>query len=171
MSGVRESVVIMPVILGAVPDETRPHCTRFVVGLRRPGGATQRCFWRMLEGRAHAALVFDGDEAIAWAEYGTVDELPNVRHRKEWQTVEQVPDFRITCLFVDRRYRRNGLAEVAVRRALAFIAAAGGGRVESYPPDLPPDKRYLRRSSATPPARCTSGSDSATNAPKAWATV
>ncbi len=25
-----------------------------------------------------AALVFDGDEAIAWAEYGTVDELPNI---------------------------------------------------------------------------------------------
>lgn len=97
---------------------------------------------RMIEeGRAHAALVFDGDEAIAWAEYGTVDELPNIRHRKEWeQTVEQVPDFRITCLFVDRRYRRNGLPEVAVRGALALIAAAGGGRVESYPHDLPPDK-------------------------------
>jgi GNAT superfamily N-acetyltransferase len=94
------------------------------------------------EGRAHAALVFDGDEAIAWAEYGTVDELPNIHHRKEWeQTVEQVPDFRITCLFVDRRYRRNGLAEVAVRGALALIAAAGGGRVESYPHDLPPDKK------------------------------
>lgn len=94
------------------------------------------------QGRTHAALVFDGDEAIAWAEYGTVDELPNIHHRKQWQqTLAQAPDYRITCLFVDRRYRRKGLAEVAVRAALALIAADGGGRVESYPHDLPPDKK------------------------------
>ena len=93
-------------------------------------------------GRAHAALVFDGDEAVAWAEYGPVDELPNIHHRKEWeQGVIDVPDYRITCLFVDRRYRRKGMAAVAVRGALALIAAAGGGLVESYPHDLPAGKK------------------------------
>jgi GNAT superfamily N-acetyltransferase len=94
------------------------------------------------DGRAHAALVFDGDEAIAWAQYGSVEELPNIHHRKEWErTVERLPDFRITCVFVDPRHRRRGLAEVAVRGALALIAAAGGGRVESYPHDIPPGKK------------------------------
>lgn len=94
------------------------------------------------EGRAHAALVFDGDEALAWAQYGSVQELGNIHHRKQWeQTVTHVPDFRITCVFVDRRHRKHGLAEVAVRGALALIAAEGGGRVESYPHDLPPDKK------------------------------
>jgi GNAT superfamily N-acetyltransferase len=94
------------------------------------------------EGRAHAALLFDGDEAVAWAEYGTVEELPNIHHRKEWEkTVTEMPDYRITCLFVDRRYRRKGLAEAAVRAALAIIAREGGGRVESYPHDVPPEKK------------------------------
>ena len=88
------------------------------------------------QGRAHAALVFDGDDAIAWAEYGTVEELPNIYHRKEWEKgLVLKPDFRITCLFVDRDHRRKGLAEVAVRGALALIAAAGGGVVEAYPQD------------------------------------
>jgi GNAT superfamily N-acetyltransferase len=92
--------------------------------------------------RAHAALVFDGDVAVAWAEYGPVDELPNIHHRKEWeQGVIRRPDYRITCLFVDRRYRRKGMAAVAVRGALGLIADAGGGLVESYPHDLPPDKK------------------------------
>ena len=92
--------------------------------------------------RAHAALVFDGDVAVAWAEYGPVDELPNIHHRKEWeQGVVVQPDYRITCLFVDRRYRRQGMAAVAVRGALGLIADAGGGLVESYPHDLPPDKK------------------------------
>lgn len=93
-------------------------------------------------GRAHAALVFDGDAAVAWAQYGTVDELQNIHHRKEWeQGVPRRPDFRITCLFVDRDYRRKGMASVAVRGALALISAAGGGLVESYPHDVPPGKK------------------------------
>ena len=33
------------------------------------------------------------------------------------------------------------MAEVAVRGALALIAGAGGGLVESYPHDLPPDRK------------------------------
>jgi len=42
---------------------------------------------------------------------------------------------------VDRRYRRKGMATVAVRGALALIGAAGGGLVESYPHDLPTGKK------------------------------
>ena len=55
--------------------------------------------------------------------------------------VAQMPDYRITCLFVDRAYRRAGMAAVAVRGALALIAAAGGGLVEAYPHDLPEGKK------------------------------
>ena len=32
-------------------------------------------------GAAHAALVMDGEVAIAWAEYGTPTELPTIHHR------------------------------------------------------------------------------------------
>jgi GNAT superfamily N-acetyltransferase len=96
----------------------------------------------VLAGRAHAALVFDGDAAVAWAQYGTVDEIQNIHHRKEWeQGLVRRPDYRITCLFVDRDYRRHGMASVAVRGALALISAAGGGLVESYPHDLPAGKK------------------------------
>lgn len=92
--------------------------------------------------RTHAALVFDGDLAIAWAQFGTVPELPNIHHRKDWEKgLTQVPDYRITCLFVDRGHRRDGMAAVAVRDALALIAAQGGGRVEAYPHDLPEGKK------------------------------
>jgi len=34
------------------------------------------------QGRTHAALVFDEDVAVAWAQYGPVEELPNIHHRK-----------------------------------------------------------------------------------------
>jgi len=93
---------------------------------------------RLVEhGVAHAALVMDGDEAIAWAEFGTPTELPTLHHRKEYDaTTTVVPDYRITCVFVDKRYRRQGVTERAITGALELIARAGGGRVESYPHDL-----------------------------------
>ncbi len=69
------------------------------------------------EGRAHAALVFDGDEAVAWCEYGAPEELPNIHHRKEYEAaLDTPPDYRITCIFVDKKYRRGGVTAAALAR-------------------------------------------------------
>ena len=60
------------------------------------------------EGRAHAALVYDGDDAVAWCQYGSPQELPNIYHRKQYEEdLDILPDYRITCIFVDKRYRRR----------------------------------------------------------------
>ena len=89
-----------------------------------------------LDGIAHAALVYDGDRAVAWAEYGSPEELPNIQHRKEYvATAERLPDYRVTCILVERTYRGQGLAATALRGAVDLIARAGGGVVEGYPHD------------------------------------
>ena len=95
------------------------------------------------QGKAHAALVFDGDRAVGWAEYGTPDELPNIHHSKQYlaEAAEPPPDFRITCVFIVRDYRRKGVWRIAFRGALDLIAQAGGGEVEGYPQDVPEGKR------------------------------
>ena len=120
-----------------------PGSTAVVDDAERTQLGNQAYKQRLVEqGRAHAALVFDGDVAVAWCQFGTVEELPNIHHRKEWeQGLVRRPDFRITCLFVDRRYRRKGVAATAVRGALELIGIAGGGLVEAYPHDLPPGKK------------------------------
>jgi GNAT superfamily N-acetyltransferase len=88
------------------------------------------------EGRAHAALVFDGDLAVAWCQYGAPPELPNINHRKEYEAkLDKLPDYRVTCFFVDKKYRRKGVAAAALHGALDLIAQAGGGEVEAYPQD------------------------------------
>jgi hypothetical protein len=45
------------------------------------------------------------------------------------------PDYRITCIFVDKKYRREGVTAAALRGAVDLIAQAGGGVVEGYPHD------------------------------------
>jgi len=93
------------------------------------------------EGIAHAALVFDGEVAVGWCQYGTPEELPKIYHRKEYEEgLDRLPDYRLTCFFIDRHYRRHGVAVVALHGALDLIAAAGGGVVEAYPQDTPGKK-------------------------------
>ena len=88
------------------------------------------------EGKAHAALVFDGDVAVAWAEFGSCGELPNIHHRKQYDAEADLhPDYRITCIFVDKKYRRRGVTALALHGAVELIAEAGGGVVEGYPHD------------------------------------
>jgi GNAT superfamily N-acetyltransferase len=79
---------------------------------------------------------------VAWCQYGSPDELPRIYHRKEWEAglTGEPPAYRITCIFVDRDYRRRGVAAVAVCGALELIAKAGGGVVEGYPHDLQDEK-------------------------------
>jgi GNAT superfamily N-acetyltransferase len=88
------------------------------------------------EGKAHAALVFDGDVAVGWCQFGTPEELPCIFHRKEYEAgLVSWPDYRLTCIFVDRNHRREGVAAVALDGALNLIARSGGGVVEAYPQD------------------------------------
>ena len=88
------------------------------------------------EGRAHAALVFDGDEAVAWAQYGSpgraAEHLPPQGVPRD---ADLLPTYRITCMFVDKKYRRRGLSAVALQGVLDLVAEAGGGVVEGYPHD------------------------------------
>ena len=110
---------------------------------RGPGAEGNRAMKKLYVERcvAHAALVIDGDEAVAWAEYGTPAELPNIHHRKQYDAQSDLtPDYRVTCIFVDKRYRRRGLAEMALLGAVDLIARAGGGIVEGYP-HVPGEKK------------------------------
>ena len=92
---------------------------------------------RVEAGQAHAALVFDGPTCVGWCQFGPTDELPRIKHRAEYvKGLGALPDWRITCFFVDRDYRHRGVAAAALEGALTAIARRGGGVVESYPEDI-----------------------------------
>src|SRR5882724_11634128 len=92
---------------------------------------------RVREGRAHAALVYDGDACIGWCQFGPTDELPRIKHGKAYAAgLKKLPDWRITCFFVDKAYRGQGVADVALKGAIEEIRRLGGGIIESYPEDV-----------------------------------
>jgi GNAT superfamily N-acetyltransferase len=90
---------------------------------------------RVRTGRAHAALVLDRDgTAQGWCQFGSPDELPNIKHRREYEKDAPArPDWRVTCIFVDKAHRGQGIARAGLDGALDQIACAGGGLVEAIP--------------------------------------
>ena len=61
------------------------------------------------------------------------DSIKAARAYAEGLTV--LSDWRITCFFVDKAYRRKGVAAAALGGTLEQIERLGGGTVESYPED------------------------------------
>jgi ribosomal protein S18 acetylase RimI-like enzyme len=89
------------------------------------------------QGRSHAILVYDANTPIGWCQYGRRDELPRIDARLGYRKVGPPPGvktvWRITCFFVDSRYRGRGVASLALKTALESIKKQGGGIVEAYP--------------------------------------
>jgi GNAT superfamily N-acetyltransferase len=91
---------------------------------------------RVCDGDAHAALVFDGKTCIGWCQFGPTEELPAIlRERVYREGLETLPDWRITCFFVDKAHRGKGVANLALKGAVQEIRRLGGGVIESYPED------------------------------------
>ncbi len=82
--------------------------------------------------RSHAALVYNGTDVVGWCQFGPPAELP-ARMSGFNRLGESSPDWRITCFFVDRDHRKEGVAKAALQGALRMIAAKGGGTVDGYP--------------------------------------
>lgn len=108
-------------------------------GAGRDKSADQRRASKALlvrSGRAHAALVYNGALCVGWCQFGPTEELPRIKHLRRYiEGIRGSPDWRITCFFVDKAFRGQGVAAAALRAALSEIAQRGGGLVESYPDD------------------------------------
>ena len=84
------------------------------------------------EDRSHAALVYDGADVVGRCQFGPPLELPG--RMSGYNNLGQAPpDWRITCFFVDRDHRKEGVAKAGLTGALRIIATKGGGTVDGYP--------------------------------------
>src|SRR6266700_3332644 len=89
------------------------------------------------QGKAHGVLLYDGDNAIGWCAYGPKQEFPRIDNGRNYKRLDlkNEPEklWRITCFFVDRDYRKKGVARVVLKAVLDSIKTRGGGVVEAYP--------------------------------------
>ncbi len=64
---------------------------------------------RVHEGHAHAALVYNGSTGVGWCQFGPAEELPRIKNKRDYlEGITSLPDWRITCFFVDRNTEARG---------------------------------------------------------------
>ncbi len=93
------------------------------------------------QGLAWGLLVYSECTPIAWCQFGPAERFPRFERMRAYQDlqipVELMPDWRISCIFVDKHRRKEGLSGYAFRAALEIICQRGGGIVEAFPMDIP----------------------------------
>jgi GNAT superfamily N-acetyltransferase len=155
MGGVREGLSVRPLVAetwSAFAELVEANngvwggcwCVGFHVKLKGRTPAENRAEKeaRVRDGRTHAALVFDGDKCLGWCQFGSPDELPEIKSKRLYDKgLEALPDWRITCFFTGKGLRGRGVAHAALGGALDQIARNGGGVVEGYPEET--DDRKL----------------------------
>ena len=89
------------------------------------------------KGCSHGILVYAKGEPIGWCQYGPKEELPRFDNSRNYRGLAlergKVNLWRITCFVVDKKYRKRGVASVALKAALEAIRNKGGGLVEAFP--------------------------------------
>ncbi len=87
--------------------------------------------------RSHGVLLYDRGNPIGWCAYGLKQEFPRIDNGRNYKRLDMLDEseklWRITCFFVDRDYRKKGVANLALKAALDSIKEQGGGVVEAYP--------------------------------------
>lgn len=118
--------------LGRLPKSEKGGMTRSRVAKSRRDKRT-----RVESGTSHGVLVYADAEPVGWCQYGPKEELPRIdagtTYRKLALADRGQKLCRITCFWVDREHRNEGVATTASAAVLESIRKKGGGLVEAYP--------------------------------------
>jgi GNAT superfamily N-acetyltransferase len=80
-------------------------------------------------------LAFDGDLAVGWCQVTPRDALPWLDRRWWFRAVDDTPVWSISCFFVRRGSRRQGVMSQLIVEALRTAKGAKASALEAYPID------------------------------------
>jgi GNAT superfamily N-acetyltransferase len=102
----------------------------------RPHAENKEALREILRRGAPAGLIaFDGDRAVGWCQLTPRDDLGWLYRTWWFQRVDDVPVWSISCFFVRRGYRRQGVMSELIAAALRAAERARAPALEAYPVD------------------------------------
>ena len=87
-------------------------------------------------GEITGLIVYDGTRAVAWLSYGPRLNFSRTERIKAYSRDDIESVWSINCFFIDRKYRRQGLAKLMLDAALKFMKRRNVKIVEAYPTPL-----------------------------------
>ncbi len=88
-------------------------------------------------------LAYDGDKPVGWCSYGPRTDFPRTERMKAYRRDDIANVWSLNCFFIDKKYRRTGLAREILGAALKFMKKRKVKIVEAYPVPLTKDGKQL----------------------------
>jgi GNAT superfamily N-acetyltransferase len=90
-------------------------------------------------GTSTGLLAYLHGEVVGWVAVEPRSAYPRLEHSRALKPVDDQPVWSVTCFFVARNYRRNGIAVELLKAAVEHVRKQGGRIVEGYPVDANKD--------------------------------
>jgi GNAT superfamily N-acetyltransferase len=103
---------------------------------KRPREQNKVAFREVVErGPPPGLLAFDGDVAVGWCQLTLRDALPWLDREWRLKRVDVLPVWSLSCFYVRKGYRRQGITSVLISAALKAAKHARAPALEAYPVD------------------------------------
>jgi GNAT superfamily N-acetyltransferase len=105
------------------------------------GAGNRQAMKALIEsGEIPGILAFSGGQPVAWCSAAPRDHFPALERSRILKPVDALPVWSISCLFVDKQFRRQSVSTRIIKAAVDHVKKKGGTVVEAYPVEPKKDK-------------------------------
>ena len=87
------------------------------------------------DGTSTGLLAYYHGEVVGWVAVEPRSAYPKLAHSRALTPVDDQPVWSVTCFFVARKFRRQGITVALLKAAVEHVKSRGGKIVEGYPID------------------------------------
>jgi GNAT superfamily N-acetyltransferase len=84
-------------------------------------------------------LAYLHGDVVGWIAVEPRDAYPRLAHSRTLKPVDEQPVWSVTCFFVAKKFRRQGITVELLKAAVEHVRKQGGKIVEGYPVDAQKD--------------------------------
>ena len=108
---------------------------------RQKGAGNRRAMKALIQsGEIPGILALSEGQPVAWCSVAPRDHFPALGRSRILKPLDEQPVWSISCLFVEKQYRRKGLSTQIIKAAVDHVKKQGGSVVEAYPVEPKKDK-------------------------------
>jgi GNAT superfamily N-acetyltransferase len=103
---------------------------------KRTAGVNKAAFYGITQvGPPPGLLALKGDTAVGWCQLSPRASLPWLDRTRDLKRVDDLPVWCISCFYVRKGCRKQGVTTALIREALKVARSAGAPALEAYPLD------------------------------------
>lgn len=85
-------------------------------------------------------LAYAKDAPIAWCSVAPREDFPALERSRIMKKIDDTPVWSISCFFIDKGYRKQGVSTWLIRAAIDYVRRRRGKTLEAYP--VAPKKKH-----------------------------